>query len=281
MSTFIAVDDRLLIEWIAAVKRRVVFVAPAVSKEVATALGGCLRRADQISITLVLDPDADAHRIGYGDLDGLKKLQELARDNHIGLRAHSGLRIGLLLADDNVLIWSPTPRAVEDRRRVDEPNGIDLGFAVSKIRLSTSVGDNASAMPSSDETQASGSLADAIRNAVGADDSDVLPSKAEIGCQPFTPEQVAETVRELTDNPPAPFDLSRKTRVFSTKFQFVEFEVRGAAWTTREIKLSSLLLNPDVPDELQDLFDTRVRPFSAHADREIEVPTLGACLSRH
>ena len=29
--------------------------------------------------------------------------------------------------------------------------------------------------------------------------------------QPFTPEQVAETVKELTDNPPAPFDLSRKT----------------------------------------------------------------------
>ena len=40
------------------------------------------------------------------------------------------------------------------------------------------------------------------------------------------------------------------------------------------VKLSSLLLNPDVPEDLQDLFDTRVRPFSAHADREIEVPTL-------
>ena len=102
----------------------------------------------------------------------------------------------------------------------------------------------------------------------------MLPSTAEIGRKTFTPEQVAETVKELKDNPPAPFDLSRKTRVFSTKFQFVEFELRAAAWTTREIKLSSLLLNPDVPDELHELFETRVRPFSSHADRAIEVPTL-------
>ena len=79
MSTFIAVDDQLLIDRIAAVKRRIVFVAPAVSKEVATALGGCLRRADQISITLVLDPDVEAHRIGYGDREGLEKLRDLAK----------------------------------------------------------------------------------------------------------------------------------------------------------------------------------------------------------
>src|ERR1700692_1279699 len=104
MSTFIAVNDRLLVDRIGAVSRRIVFVAPAISKEVATALGGCLCRADQISITLILDPDAEAHRIGYGDREGLEKLRDLARDNHIGLRSQPGLRIGLLLADDEALI---------------------------------------------------------------------------------------------------------------------------------------------------------------------------------
>jgi len=88
----------------------------------------------------------------------------------------------------------------------------------------------------------------------------VLLAKVEIGCEPFTPEQVAKTVAALKENPPAPFDLSVKTRVFSTKFQFVEFELRGAAWTTREIKVSSLLLNPDVPEELQELFETLTTP---------------------
>ena len=208
------------------------------------------------------------------DREGLEELQELARDDHIGLRSQPGLRIGLLLADDEILIWSPTPRAIEERRRVGEPNGIDLGAAIGAIRMPASRGDDAPEAPSLGETEEAGSLADIIRNAVGADDSDVLPSEAEIGRQPFTPEQVAETVKELKDNPPAPFDLSRKTRVFSTKFQFVEFEVRGGAWTTRQVKLSSLLLNPDVPDELQELFETRVRPFSSHANQAVEVPTL-------
>jgi hypothetical protein len=54
MGTFIAVDDQRLMDRIAAVKERIVFVAPAVSKEVATALEGCLPK---VSITLVLDPD--------------------------------------------------------------------------------------------------------------------------------------------------------------------------------------------------------------------------------
>ena len=49
-------------------------------------------------------------------------------------------------------------------------------------------------------------MVDVIRYAVGADDSNVLPAKEEIGCEPFTPEQVAETVAALEENPPAPFD---------------------------------------------------------------------------
>jgi hypothetical protein len=43
------------------------------------------------------------------------------------------------------------------------------------------------------------SLADVIRYAVGADDSNVLLAKVEIGCEPFTPEQVAKTVAALKE----------------------------------------------------------------------------------
>jgi len=86
------VNDQLLIKRIGAVSCRIVFAAPAVSKEVAIALGTCLRKADRISITLVLDPDADVHRIGYGEREGLEELLKLARDNHIGLRSQPGLR---------------------------------------------------------------------------------------------------------------------------------------------------------------------------------------------
>jgi hypothetical protein len=79
-------------------------------------------------------------------------------------------------------------------------------------------------------------------------------------------------VQDLKANPPAPFDLSQRSRVFSTKFQFVEHEVRGAEWTERKVKLSSLLLNPDLPESVQDILETQVRPFQGHGDLECDVP---------
>jgi hypothetical protein len=188
------------------------------------------------------------------------------------LRSHPGLRIGLLLADDEVLIWSPTPKAVEDQRHTEQPNGIDLGAAVEVMGSPTSPGKAPISIAGAGDR--AGSLADVIRNAVGSDDSDVPLANAEIGCETFTPDQVAKTVAALKENPPAPFDLSVKTRVFSTKFQFGAAALRGAAWTTREVTMSSLLLNPDVSEDLQELFETRVRPFSAQANVSVEVPTL-------
>jgi hypothetical protein len=54
MRTFIAVDDELLAGRILAASDRIIFVAPAVSKAVAAALGACFRKADRVSITSFL-----------------------------------------------------------------------------------------------------------------------------------------------------------------------------------------------------------------------------------
>jgi hypothetical protein len=254
MKTFIAVNDDVLSQRIMAATLRVVFVAPAVSKEISAALGTCFNRAHNVSITVILDPNEEAYRLGYGDREGLEQLQKLAKDNHIGLRAQHGLRIGLLVVDGDVLVWCPTPAAVEGTRAEDEPNGLEFSAGSHESRSS--------------------SIVEVIRNAIGSDDSDVPLQRAEVGQRAFTPEEISKTIEVLKQNPPAPFDLARKTRVFSSKFQFVEPELRGAAWTTREIRLSSLLLNPDVPDDLQDLFETKVRPFSTQADIAVDVPTI-------
>ena len=78
----------------------------------------------------------------------------------------------------------------------------------------------------------------------------------------------------LAANPPAPVNLSRMARVFSTKVQFVECTLRGAQWTERETKVSSLLLNADVSDDIAELFDTKIRPFSKQADVPIPVQAM-------
>jgi hypothetical protein len=260
MKSFVAVNDDLLANRIAEAADRVAFVAPAISKSIAEALGNAAAR---VPVTIVLDPDDESYRLGYGCREGLEQLQQMGKNSNISLRAQPGLRIGLLVVDEYVLVWSPTPKAVEGQRVADQPNGIVLEDQKSVPLGAELLKGTATQAPS---------LVDIIRNAVGSEVSQA--GQAEIGQTAFTAEQVAKTVELLKQNPPAPFDLARKTRVFSTKFQFVEFELRGAAWTKREIKLSSLLLNPDVPDDLQDLFETKVKPFSTQGDVAIDVPTL-------
>ena len=257
MNTFVAVDDNALAQRIGSANRRVVLVAPGVSSGVAEALGQCFAKPSDISVTVVLDSDDEAYRIGYGDREGLECLQDLVTKYRIAVRSQQGVRIGLLLTDEDVLIWSPTPRAVEGQRKSEEPNGLIF-----------------KAESGGERNEEFLSLSTRLAEAVGSDDSDVLPSQAEIGRVPLTPDKVAETVKLLQENPPAPFDLARKTRVFSTKFQFVEFELRGAEWTKREVKLSNLLLNPDVPENLQGLLETHVKPFSQRAGVKISVPVL-------
>jgi hypothetical protein len=245
MTTFRAVTDETLVAQIASARRRLVFVAPGVTTGVALALETACGR-DSLAVTIILDSDEDAYRVGFGDPDGLAKLHLFAKNHSVPLRRQPGLRIGLVVADDVVIIWSPTPKAVEANRRENEPNGIVLH----------------------------GDVAAALDNAVGGGTSDTLPGDAEIGTKALRPEDTERMVQELRDNPPAPFDLSQKTRVFSTRFQFVEVEVQGAEWTQRKITISSLLLNADLPEDIQDILETQIRPYQTSTDTAIDVQSL-------
>ena len=114
MSTFCAVNDDLLSAAIRRALRRVVFIAPGVHTKVAEALGERFKEiGGRLDVTVLLDPDEEVCRAGYGDQEALAVLHKLANSNHFALRAQPGLRIGVLLADDEVIIWSPTPRSIE------------------------------------------------------------------------------------------------------------------------------------------------------------------------
>lgn len=122
MTTFQTATDSLLTEQIRAAKDRVIFVAPGVSRTIARALVDAHNRSP--SVTVILDADEELCRIGYGELNGFEYLTQ--HGGKIELRKHSGLRLGLLMADKVVTIWSPTPRAVDRDRNSDQPNAIVL-----------------------------------------------------------------------------------------------------------------------------------------------------------
>lgn len=245
METIRAVDDEFLKKSIDGARSRVVYVAPGLGKAVAEALIGVISRG-RLSVTVVLDSDEDAYRIGYGEPEALALLHAAVKSTGFPLRRQAGLRIGLLVCDEELVIWAPTARSVESERTQEQPNAIVL----------------------------TGSAVQNVVAAAGTGDSEALANHAEIGRELLPPRELQDMIESLTANPPAPFDLAQKTRVFSTRLQFVEFEVQGAEWTGRRIKLSSLLLNADLPQELQDILDTQVRPFQGASKLAFEVPHL-------
>lgn len=245
MPVFHSIQDEDLVRGIKTATRRVVFFAPGVSDVVSKALIACMQDARVGQIMMVLDGDEEACRLGYCDAPSLEKLFEAAQQFNIPLKRQPGLRIGLLMTDDNVLVWTPTPLMFEAPRQHAEPNGIVLTPQTFKE----------------------------LPQATGVDpEKPNIP--AEIGTVNFKLEEVVKVVAAIKAAPPAPFNLARLSRVFSAKFQFIETVLRGAELTKRELRLDSLIVNSDAPEALRPLLHTTVQPFSTDADKSVEVGIL-------
>lgn len=256
MSLVLSVNDEVICNRISVAERRIIFVGPGISNSIARALKKRMDEQPVLRVTFVVDPDQEACRLGYGDVEGLLFLMGNAGKGTIEIGEQKGLRIGLLVTDGECIIYTPTPRAVESERATEEPNGIQLSGGIIEDVVEV-VGPRSKS---------------AIESPEGTLQGD--PAVPLLGKVPLDQEALAETLEALKKNPPVPFDLSKITRVFSSKFQFVEFEVRGAEWTERELTLSSDLLNADLGENAQAMFETRIKPFSNMDGIGFEVPVV-------
>jgi hypothetical protein len=257
MSTFCAVDDAALIALIQDARKRIVFIAPGVHEPVALALGKRFHEIDSLEVTVVLDPDEEVCRIGYGDVKGLELVNEYAKQNGFWVRSQPGLRVGVLLADDKTLVWSPTPRSVEP-----PPSSIPEQESLFKEDV----------LASPNGLLLGANPGEQLAKAVAAEGTDSDPKSAEIGRSAITPEQVKATMDAIENNPIIPVDLAQVTRVFSTKLQFVELEIKGAKISGTQLTVPSELLNADAKGELQGLIQSKLRAFSEFKTVEVPVP---------
>ena len=245
MSTFLAVNDELLIKQINQVKERVIYIAPGISNKIADCFCNVLSKLNQLNVTVILDPSDEVCRIGYGEFDGLEKLQKFSKSKHFALRSQIGIRTGILIVDDQVLIWTPTPLSIEDHPQKNEmANGVMLGS----------------------------NPGDQIAKAVSAEGTNTCIADAELALQAVTDVDIAETLVELKKNPPVPVDLARATKVLNSKFQFIELEMKNVRFSKRQFKVPTQYLNADADAELQTMLDTKLRALDDMRYVEIEVP---------
>jgi len=115
---------------------RLVYIAPGITEPVVRAMGELMGRQPMPSLTVIVDTDPEVCRLGYGTLEGFKALQALAAAQMLPVRYQAGLRLGVLICDEEIAVYSPTPLLIEaGSSSVDQPNAIQLGAAAPLTQL--------------------------------------------------------------------------------------------------------------------------------------------------
>ncbi len=240
----VATDDTLL-SMISSARERLVIVAPGLSKTVASAFADHItgdRCPTELSVTLDVDPEVC--RLGYGDIEALEILAPALESRGRSLQTQKGVRVGLVVADSEVLVYSPTPELIEAGSNSDEkPNAIRIS-SVSPEGLAF---------------------------ACGATDTSMLGLVQEVGLNSASDEAIEETKANLKANPPRKFDLARLERVFNYKLEFVEFSLEGFQLGRRTVPLPADLLGL-VEEDLQERLRNTFRLFEAAEPFEFELP---------
>lgn len=185
-------------------------MAPAISSPVAEAISERIQALPAEAITLVFDSDPEVYRLGYGTLEALALVEQAAGSRGVVIRRQSGVRIGVIIANDQTLIFTPTAALIEA--------GPNTQGAANAIRLSVPP------------------------RTIEADLGIRAETPPTVGRSLLTPGDVEVVKRDLDANPPQKFDLARKVRVFNAFIEFVELEVRGTELARRTISIPSYLL---------------------------------------
>lgn len=220
MSTFTVVNEETLAAAVDRCRERLVYIAPGITEKIVAAMALAMQRPQPPSLTVIIDADPEVCRLGYGTVEGLRALQALAAGQMLPIRYQPGLRLGVLIADGEIAVYSPTPLLIEaGSERVDQPNAITLGASNPLDRVLKAC---------------------AAEGESGPDMT--LPSEAEVGTMAATPELLQASLKELERLPPKPFDVARTERVYNTKLQYVDFEVTGYKLTARRVQIPTDLL---------------------------------------
>ena len=79
--TFITASDDSLMNLIQSARTRLAVIAPAITTPVAQALAARMADLPALSLTVILDADAEVYRMGYGDAEALEIRLALRRSS--------------------------------------------------------------------------------------------------------------------------------------------------------------------------------------------------------
>lgn len=214
--TFTVATDEAIVDLVRSAKKRLVVIAPAVSKQVAEAVAERFEDMDTLDVRVILDADAEVYRLGFGEHEALGVIREAASKSFLDLREQPGVRIGVIISDENTMVFAPVSKNVEaGSGTAEKPNAIVL-----------------TGVSASDLARAAG-----VAEVNAGDATDPSPPDPEIGNSALEPEKVNQLQEDLNRNPPAKFDITRRMNVFSSRVVYIEFEIKNFSLSRKQVRL--------------------------------------------
>lgn len=219
-----SITDGLLIDAIHRATQRVVMIGPGVWPPLANALAQAWQRLGPKAVTVILDVDPEICRMGYGSLEGLEIVQNAAAAAGEPLGGEPGVRICVVIADDQTFVFSPTARQLEappgelpvatTPQPQSQPKANGIVLAKPPAALETELGSG----PDGETTRTLG--------------LDVLDQQ-----------KLTAVKQDLAQNPPKNFDLARSVNVYNARIQFVELHVGGYRISQHTVTLPKHLVS--------------------------------------
>ncbi|MCZ7652508.1 MAG: hypothetical protein M5U13_15605 [Thermoanaerobaculia bacterium] len=210
---FRVANDDCLVRMIEQARQKVVMIAPGLTQRVAEALRDRAAALGANAVTVITDVSEIPYRIGFGEPAGLSTLRRAANSGAFALHDRPGLRLGMLVSDGSLLVFSPTPQAIENQP--EAATGAPNALLVS--------------LDEPGAEQALLSVAEA--------------TPREVGARPADEVSVRRVEKALEENPPKQFDVTRTEWVFNSVIEFVEFEFKGSELPRKRATLPPDLLN--------------------------------------
>lgn len=284
---FTVANDSTLIALIAGARERLVILAPGFSKELAKKIAERVTAPDAPStVAIIVDIDPEVCRLGYGEIDAVDILRSALKSRGFDLQTQPGVRIGLIVADSEIMVYSPTPQLIEAGSTTEvKPNAVRIGNQAAND-LVAACGANVADAVNVAKVANAVDVARAVNVAKEANTADVTSAvnvakvadapnaeskserKQEVGLTPISEEKLKETKQDLKAVPPREFNIARRERVFSYKLEFVEFSIEGFKLATRAVQLPPELLGLD---EDVDQWHNTFRLFPSGSLPKVEI----------
>lgn len=222
-ATFINMDENKMVDFIKTAKKRLVFISPGTTIKVAEAIRERWEAIGTDAVNVILDVDPEIYRMGYGDINALKFLEETAQKKGVMVHHQPGLRIGIIVADEVSLIFTPVPLLIEaGSKQTNRTNAIKLNSIPAEVKKEVGLSEY-------------GVRAQTIG-------LDKVPSK-----------DIQKIEEDIKNNPPVKIDVENKVRVFNSQFEFVEFELKGFLINRKTVQIPSDLMGLANDEKVQKL----------------------------